>query len=89
MFKIGDVVEMTRDAIENYGEKWAGVPLVVTHVATKYMPTKEFYARGMPQGYHPGFDESCGDEGLYDLSVVDGEELSFSLYGWELEKEDD
>ena len=83
--KKGDVVEMTSDALDNYGDEWAGVLLRITHVAIKYMPAAKFFAMGKPEGYHPGFDESCGDEGLYDLEALDGNPLSFSLYGWELD----
>jgi hypothetical protein len=85
-FKVGDVVEMTADALENYGEEWAGVPLRVTHVATKYMPAAEFFAKDRPEGYHPGFDEGVGDETLYDLETLSGKALDFSLYGWEVER---
>jgi len=78
-------MRMTNDAIENYGEKWRDVELVATHKATKYMPSKEFYAKGMPSGYHPGYDESMKGMGLYDLKIEDtGEELTFSLYSYEL-----
>jgi hypothetical protein len=84
-FKVGDVVEMTADALENYGEEWAGVPLRVTHVATKYMPAAEFYAKRSPEGYHPGFAEGVGNGALYDLETLSGESLNFSLYGWEVE----
>ena len=83
--KIGTEVKMTADAVDNYGEKWSGVTLVVTHEATKYMPAKEFYDRGMPNGYHPGYDESGG--ALHDLKREDsGEQLPMSLYSWELVK---
>ena len=76
---------MTDNALENYGEEWRDVILVVTHTANKYMPAQEFYARGMPEGYHPGYDESSRST-LYDLKRQDtGEELPFSLYRWELE----
>jgi len=75
---------MTGEALENYGARWDGVPLVVTHVATKYMPAAEFFAKGKPEGYHPGYDETGGK--LYDLKRQDtGEELGMSLYEWELE----
>ena len=84
-YKVGDFVEMSSDALDNYGEEWAGVPLEVTHVATRYMPASSFFPSGCPKGYHPGYDESANGEGLYDLSVVDGEALPFSLYDWELE----
>ena len=85
-FNAGDIVEMTADAIENYGEEWAGVPLEITAVATKYMPATQFFAMGRPEGYHPGYDDAVSGEGLYDLREVDGEELSFSLYDFELER---
>ena len=84
-FRKGDVVEMTADAIENYGEKWAGEPLKITHVATMYMPADRFFATGRPNGYHPGYDEGVGKEALYDLETLDGEALGMSLYHWELE----
>ena len=84
-FRVGDIVEMSADALDNYGEKWAGVPLVVESVATDYMPASKFFTSGMPKGFHPGYDETAAGEGLYDLSVVDGEGLPFSLYDWELE----
>lgn len=75
---------MTSDAVENYGDKWQGVVLEVTHRATKYMPAEEFFRRGKPEGYHPGYDEGAGGT-LYDLKRQDtGEDLPFSLYKWEL-----
>lgn len=78
-------MQMTKDAIENYGEQWRGVELLVTHTATKYMPAKEFYSKGMPSGYHPGYDEAMKGMKLYDLKRKDtGEELPFSLYSYEL-----
>lgn len=85
-FKVGDIVEMTADAIENYGEEWAGVPLEITAVATKYMPAAQFFAMGKPEGYHPGYDDVGNGEGLYDLCEVCGGELPFSLYDFELER---
>ena len=75
---------MSKDALENYGEQWRDVQLEVTHTARKHMPAEEFFARGKPEGYHPGYDESAGCA-LYDLKRVDtDEELNFSLYEWEL-----
>lgn len=80
----GQTVTMSRDALDNYGAKWAGVELIVTHVATKYMPAKEFFAQGKPDGYHPGYDETGGK--LYDLKRKDTDEaLGMSLYDWELQ----
>lgn len=75
---------MTSSALENYGEHWAGVRLVSTHKATRYMPAKDFYAKGQPEGFHPGFDEGAGCA-LYDLKREDtGAPLPMSLYAWEL-----
>ena len=79
MKRIGQKVEMTEDAIDNYGEEYRGKLLTITHRATRYMPADEFYAKGKPEGFHPGFDETCSGQGLYDF-----EELGLSLYDWEL-----
>lgn len=76
-YKVGDKVRLTADALAHYGEQYKGEH-TVTHVSTSYMPAKEFYAKGAPQGYHPGYDESAGCA-LYDCA-----DLSFSLYDWEL-----
>jgi hypothetical protein len=76
--KTGDSITMTNNALDNYGQKYAGKLFRITHVATRYMPAKEFYDNGRPTGFHPGFDESAG-YALYDL---DG--LNFSLYEWEV-----
>lgn len=85
MFRVGSKVRMSEDALSNYGEKWRGQTLVVMHVATKYMSAKEFFAKGQPQGYHPGFDDTGGGRALYDLTDSDGKDLPMSLYDWELE----
>ena len=77
-FKVGSKVCMTEDALENYGQKYRDKIFIVEHVATKYMPVKDFYALGKPVGYHPGFDD--GGAALYDLEGFDN-----SLYDWELE----
>jgi len=82
--KRGQIVTMTSGAIDNYGEQWDGVKLRITHVSDKYMPAAEFFAKGRPAGYHPGYDESGGK--LFDLERVDtGEPIGFSLYQWEVE----
>lgn len=80
--------KMNELALENYGEEWRDVVLEVVHTATKYMPAKEFFERGQPEGYHPGFDSGgMFGQRLYDLKRVDtGEILSFSLYNWELDQ---
>jgi len=77
--KIGDKCEMTKDAIDNYGIEYLGVIFTVEAVATKYMPAKDFFSKGMPEGFHPGYDEAAGGDPLYDL-----EGLDFSLYDWEV-----
>jgi hypothetical protein len=78
---------MTDEALENYGEQYRGVRLIPTHIATMYMPAKQFFAQGKPKGYHPGYDEGMKGSPLYDLKRKDtGEELNFSLYGWELRR---
>ena len=77
-FRVGSRVMMNVDAIENYGAKWDGVILQVTHVATSHAD-------------HPGFDPG-GGSALYDLEVADRygplppySPLPMSLYDWELE----
>jgi len=75
----GDKVTMTEDALENYGEQYRGKSFTITHVSTKYMPAKEFYDKGNPEGFHPGYDEGVTGQGLYDLKG-----LNFSLYDWEV-----
>lgn len=85
MSKIGDIVTMSSAALENYGEKWDGVELRITHKATAYMPAKDFFSKGKPKGFHPGYDEGTGGA-LFDLEVDEtGEPLNFSLYEWEIQ----
>ena len=43
--------KMTDEALENYGQEWVEVELIVTHVAHSYMPAKQFFAMGKPEGY--------------------------------------
>lgn len=70
--KEGTKVIMTADALENYGDKYNGVVLVITHVAHN-------------QNEHPGYDMGVYPQGLYDLKIQEtGEDLHFSLYDWEL-----
>ena len=67
-------VVMTNEAIENYGEQWRDVVLVITHVSHS-------------KADHPGYDEGVSPQGLYDLKREDNdEELNMSLYDWELKK---
>ncbi len=78
-FKIDDKVQMTKDALTNYGQKYKNKVLTITRAAHSYMPPNEFYSTGMPARYHPGYDNSLKGEGLYDFKG-----LNFSLYGYEL-----
>jgi len=78
-FPKGSRVKMTDDALENYGEEYRDRAFTITHISTKYMPASEFFAKGQPAGYHPGYDESVAPQALYDF-----EELQFSLYQWEV-----
>jgi hypothetical protein len=83
--KVGDIVTMTNEALDNYGEQWRGVRLKITHKATKYMPAAEFFSKGKPIGFHPGYDKSSGGP-LFELQTVEtGEPLGFSLYQWEVQ----
>ena len=79
-YKIGDRVKMTEDALENYGQELEGMIFVIESAAHSYMPASEFYDKGRPEGYHPGYDDTVKGQGLYDLKG-----LGCSLYDWELE----
>jgi len=79
-YRVGQTVYMTEDAIENYGEEFRNKPLVITHVATKYMPAKDFFAQGRPKGFHPGYDEEMDGMKLYAF-----EDLNYSLYEYEVQ----
>lgn len=82
-FRKGDQVQIFDDAADAYDKKYRNKTFVITHVATKYMPLGEFFAKGKPAGYHPGFDITS-DSALYDLETLNGRPLPFSLYDWEL-----
>ena len=77
-YRVGSKVRMTADALDNYGQEYAGKKFTISHVATEYMPSAQFFAQGKPEGCHPGYDEASGDA-LYDF-----DELEFSLYEWEV-----
>jgi hypothetical protein len=83
-FKAGDVVRVSRDNDNETYNLFRDKELTITHVATKYMPAKQFFDQGKPNGYHPGFDD-CG-AALYDLEATDGTPVNCSLYDWELER---
>jgi len=78
-FRKGQKVIMTENALENYGERYRDVIFKIESCAHSYMPAKEFYESGMPEGYHPGYDDSIKGQGLYDLV-----NFNFSLYDYEL-----
>ena len=72
MYKIGDKVKVSSyNDNENY-EDFKDKVLIITHVATS---TDD----------HPGYDESIQGESLYDFKDEDGNEISCSLYDYELE----
>jgi hypothetical protein len=79
-FRVGDKVRLSDAGRENecYA-KFRGRELKIQSVATRYMPASEFYKKGSPRGFHPGFDEGSG-AALYDCAGI-----SVSLYDWELE----
>lgn len=81
-YKIGQRIKMTKDAIENYGNEYEYKTFTISHISTKYMPAKEFFEKNKPIGYHPGYDESENGMPLYDFN-----ELTFSLYDWEVTKD--
>jgi hypothetical protein len=79
----GSLVHIARDNDNELYEVYHGVPLRVTHVAIRYMPAKDYYQHGMPEGNHPGFD-SASRCALYDLEELDGKPVPFRLYDYEL-----
>ena len=70
-FKIGDKVQMTPNAVQNYGEKYEDVIFTV-----------ETSAYSIAQ--HPGYDYSVFPDGLHNLKFLDGKPLGCSLYDYEL-----
>lgn len=79
MLRVGRKVKMSSEALDNYGQKYADQVFTIEAVSTKYMPATEFFSRGRPDGYHPGYDKAANGRPLYDL-----EGLDFSLYWWEI-----
>lgn len=85
-FFVGSRVRPSKDGRDNdvyQSFDWFDKVLVVTHAITKYMPAKQFFDYGKPNGYSPGFDGSAG-AALYSLKVEDGADLTCDLYDWEL-----
>ena len=68
-FKTGQKVQITSDN-ESYID-FIDKPLVISDV---FRSSKD----------HPGFDESAGSN-LYEFYNVDGVEVPFALYDWEIE----
>ena len=81
-FSIGEKVKMTKDALDNYGQEYAEKILIIESKANKYMCAEQFFAKGKPEGYHPGYDNA----GMPGVWLYDCEGLTFSLYDWELER---
>lgn len=78
--RVGDSFRLTANALDNYGQQYTDRTFAVSHVSTAYMPAAEFYAKGKPAGYHPGFDTAAG------CALYDAEGLTFSVYEWEIER---
>lgn len=84
------IIRLNDMALDNYGEQWRDVRFRITHIANKSMPASEFYAKGMPEGYHPGYDNAIPGEPLYDVERIgEGEPFNCSIYGWEVTNRDD
>lgn len=82
-FKIGDMVRLTPNALDNYGNPESnGKPFKVTSVSTFYCPASKHYQPGHSQSCagHPGFDD-VGD------ALYEGDHpLPAAFYDWELER---
>ena len=63
-YKVGDMVTMTDDALDNYGKKYKNKKFKITHVATS-------------QSDHPGFDDV--GYALYDFKGVDSSLYDYEL----------
>lgn len=72
--KVGDIIRLTDEALDNYGERWRGRDLRVTHVAHS-------------EAEHPGYDSGLGGEALVDMAIADtGEDVPFSVYEYEFDR---
>jgi len=71
-FKKGEIVMVSSDNDNDGYDEFRNKKLRITHVATN-------------QDEHQGFDEGLAGSGLYDLETLDGKEVPFSLYDYELE----
>jgi len=74
-YKIGDKFKLSSDALENYGDKYAGQTFTVTAYYDHYNKSPW----GSDSTGSPGFDASAG-------TALYGSELPFDLYEWEMER---
>ncbi len=72
----GDKFKLTKDALDNYGAKYADKVFTVREWYGRY--NKDPWSTGDTHG-HPGYDGGAGGR-LY------GSELPFDLYAWEMER---
>jgi len=70
-YRKGDKVKVAPENDNDGYDYFRDKVLIITHVATN---TKE----------HPGFDDTCKGQGLYDFIAEDGTEIGCSLYDYEL-----
>jgi hypothetical protein len=75
-YKLGDRFQLSADALDNYGQKYAGQTFTVKGVYDHYVPASQM--QGDPTG-SPGFDPNGG-------SPLYGSELPFDVYEWEMVK---
>jgi hypothetical protein len=72
-FHKGSKVQMTNNALENYGEQYRGVTFTVSIVSKS-------------EKDHPGYDKGVAPDWLYDLKTPDGADFPCSLYDYELKQ---
>jgi hypothetical protein len=72
MYKIGDLVKVSSENDNDNYDDFREKVLRIVHVATN-------------TSQHMGYDESMQRMGLYDLETLDGKEINYSLYEYELE----
>lgn len=68
---IGDTIRISKDNDNENYNKFRDKDLIITHIANN-------------REEHPGYDEGV-NEPLYDLKTLQGEEVPFSLYEYEVE----
>lgn len=71
-YKIGDIVKVARhNDNENY-DKFRNKKLIITHKVTI-------------KDNDPSFDKSLPEQALYSFEGINGENIPFSLYDYEIE----